>query len=177
MSYQQSDNSTISDFVSQKDQITFTNAGGRGMHTIVIIQRNGRKIGWIEYSNWRWLIRNCYGQSMGGFEKLDAAKQAALTREYPDPQALYEKINREVEDNRRRHAQEYDKQQIAALWAAARELIAGSSTAAARIEEIVAAVERHAKDREGGRWKPSWGAYGYHSAIVHYPPPPEPDER
>jgi len=156
------------------DQPKFTldSDGGRGSHAVITIQRDGHKVGTIAYRYYSWGIYDYYGQKLRGAEKLDAAKKIALTLEYPDPQSLYEQLCKDVERNRREYA-EQKKEHVAALNAAARELIAGSSSASERIGEIFAAIERYAKDRDDGRWKQSNGAYSYCSGRIYYPPEPD----
>jgi hypothetical protein len=155
------------------DQTTFESNGRRGMHAIITIRRDGRKVGWIEYSCYSWHVCDYYGQTLRGSEKLDAAKQIALTIDFPDPQPLYEQVCNNVERNRRKYA-EQTTAHVAALNAAARDLIAGADYANERIAEVFAAIERYAKDNQGGHWKPANGAYHYHQNQTYYPDPPEP---
>ena len=147
------------------------------MHAVITIKRDGSKIGTINYQYYSWKVCDYYGQPLRGFETLDKAKEVAPTLDYPDAQLLYEQICKDVECSRRKHA-EQKKEHIAALNAAARELIAGSSSADKRIGEIFAAIEHYAKDRNGAdRWKETYGAYRYSQDSIYYPPgPPEPDQ-
>jgi hypothetical protein len=98
------------------------------------------------YGDHKWRIKSphYHEELVHGFKTRDAAKVAALSLDYPSEQTVYETICKRIEASRRWSA---ERKHSDALYAAARDLAAGSSSATQRISEILNAIEAHAKDR------------------------------
>jgi hypothetical protein len=149
------------------NRTTFESDGGHGKHEVITIRRDGQVVGIINhYGDRKWRIKSphYYEELVKSFITRGEAKIAALTLDYPSKQTVYEIICKRVEASRRWSA---EQKHTAELYAAARELVAGSDSATQRISEILNAIDTHAKDRTRPPVDP-------HS--VHYPEPPGRDE-
>ena len=110
-----------------------------------------------------------YGEKLGSYSNINAARAAALELAYPDDQQVYETICQRIEKMRRQY---YRTNYANDLADAARDLASGSNSAQQRLIDLSNEIETLAMDRS--KVKPGYyenGKYIYSNEPV-YPEPP-----
>jgi hypothetical protein len=148
--------------------ITFT-ASGKGIHTHVVVSRNGKWCGQItrHSARWPWEITTWYGAKIASGKTLDEAKAAAAAAHWPSEQAVYDKLCDEIEAKRLNY---FERMHAHGLFMFARALADDSQAALRGIEVLLQMVEERAKNREPPPNKID-GEF-YHTNEPRYPKPP-----
>jgi cell division septum initiation protein DivIVA len=165
--------------------ITFDHTGGVGMRAKYRVRKDGAHVadlyrygvsdGWTT-SSVHYSVR--LGRS---HRTIDAAKQAALTLDYPSAMEAYEIVCERIRANRKKHMETEHAEDFVRL---ARELIAGSNSAREEIEKLVHEIDTYVADRTGTRANAQAACdrhfeatgeriYTYMRDDVYYPEPPK----
>jgi len=147
---------------------------GVGMRATYVVFRDGKPVATISRFSARtgWKITSIhYGHHLGGGSNIDDAREAAQSIYYPDPHVLYEEICQNVENHRRISLEAIHTRDFVRL---SREIIAGSNSARAELEQLIHNIDAEARDRSdtGPIWNRTEG-YTWQHGHGYFPLPPD----
>ena len=156
--------------------ITFKQLGGVGVNVSYAIYRDGSHVASLRRTGSRsffGIYSVHYGEKLGNYSNVNAARAAALELTYPDAQQVYEIICQRIEKQRRRF---FRIESVNDLADAARDLANGSNSAQQRLIELSNAIEASAADRS--KVTPGYYEDGnfIHTSEPVYPKPPVKEE-